>query len=144
MFPIFLALEDAWFVQTRVLFLLRRAAITACCTGNAPSKQFSFAFDFSPFSYHVIHYSTLQFISASSRRFLSLGVAYLAQNSFAYVGAINGSVGCALLLFVIPCAIDLKLSQHDTVRHPPAAAQPLLPPFSSRVHCRAVCFGGDA
>ena len=39
----------------------------------------------------------------------------MAQNSFAYVGAINGSVGCALLLFVIPCAIDLKLHAHQTV-----------------------------
>jgi hypothetical protein len=43
------------------------------------------------------------------------GVAYVAQNSFAYVGAINGSIGCALLLFVIPCAIDLKLNAHETV-----------------------------
>jgi hypothetical protein len=31
------------------------------------------------------------------------------------VGAINGSVGCALLLFVIPCAIDLKLNGRETV-----------------------------
>lgn len=59
-------------------------------------------------------------------RFLSSGVAYLAQNSFAYVGAINGSVGCALLLFVIPCAIDLKLSQHDTVNHSLAASFPVI------------------
>ena len=46
----------------------------------------------------------------------------MAQNSFAYVGAINGSVGCALLLFVIPCAIDLKLKEHTTVKQPKLAA----------------------
>jgi hypothetical protein len=34
-FPIFLAVEDVWHVEHRVVFLMRRAAITAACTGNA-------------------------------------------------------------------------------------------------------------
>ncbi len=35
-FPIFLAVEDVWYLENRTLFLLRRAAITACCTGHLP------------------------------------------------------------------------------------------------------------
>ena len=33
-FPIFISVEDVWFIEHRILFLFRRAAITACCTGN--------------------------------------------------------------------------------------------------------------
>lgn len=95
-FPIFLAVEDVWHVEHRVVFLMRRAAITAACTGNAG----------------------LLGVSALSCTLYRVGIAYTAQNSFAFVGAINGSVGCALLLFVIPCAIDLKLNAHATVPIP--------------------------
>jgi amino acid permease len=34
-FPIFISMEDVWVVEHRILFLLRRAAITASCTGIA-------------------------------------------------------------------------------------------------------------
>ena len=137
-FPIFLAVEDVWTIDHRILFLLRRAAITACCTGDAAAA--AAAADGIAVECCVVHiiYCSLP-TSLHVRSCLLSGVAYLAQNSFAYVkqplisipvlcfiqklccryvGAINGSIGCALLLFVIPCAIDLKLNAHATVLVP--------------------------
>jgi amino acid permease len=94
-FPIFLAVEDVWLIQRRSLFLTRRALIIACCSGKAENPL-------------VLLISAILLI-------FFLGVAYLAQNYFAYVGAINGAIGCAILLFVLPCVIDLKLNAHPVV-----------------------------
>lgn len=75
-FPIFLALEDAWFVQNRVLFLLRRAAITACCTCNVPtlpSLNLSFAFYFLPFRYTLFDIA-IYFLSLTTFSCIRCGV----------------------------------------------------------------------
>ena len=121
-FPIFLAVEDVWCLDNRTLFLLRRAAITASCTGCYPATAAA-AEAVIPVTRHC---NIGQRFSVDAKAALiprpthsiHPGIAYMAQNSFAYVGAINGSVGCALLLFVIPSAIDLKLKEHATVKQP--------------------------
>jgi amino acid permease len=38
-FPIFISVEDIWSIEHRALFLLRRVAITALCTGSTPAAS---------------------------------------------------------------------------------------------------------
>ena len=42
---------------------------------------------------------------------MSLGVAYVARDYYAYVGALSGSLGSSLLAFILPCLFHLIIKK---------------------------------